>query len=267
MFLGGNILKRRIEMHMTQKQLAEGICNQNLISRIERNNTPPAINKLIAICLKLKLSLNDVYSEFSDIDKAERTVIFNSIASNINKNELQIAKEKISILKQGNLSNNEIIKSLFYEAYIIDQEAVVSADFALDKLLMLTKNDVYNIYTLMAYILKGKIYVANSNYDDAKYFFNLVHNETVQSVDIPNASVSQKAFICKSLADFYSLNGDIQLSKEYAIRGINICKNSLSLEYLPDLYKILSEIFESPLKEKYRNLYLTLNEITTDQIQ
>lgn len=129
MFLGEVILKRRLDMNMTQKKLADGICNQNVISKIERQNTPPAIIKLIEICSRLDLSLNDVYSEFSDKDRTEHIELFKSISDNIFRGELQTAKEKLSILQQSKMSSNEEVQSLFYEAFIMSEAGSASPSF------------------------------------------------------------------------------------------------------------------------------------------
>lgn len=267
MFLGGVILKRRIDLDMTQKNLADGICNQNVISKIERQNTPPAINNLIQICQKLKLTLNDVYSEFSVEDRQDRIELLNSISEDIFHGNIQIANEKLTILHHSKLSKNEQIQSLFYEALILSENGNNSPTFALDKLLTLTTNDVYNVFTLLAYILRGKQYLRHGEIDDAKYFYNLVKNETNANVDIPNASVTQKIFICKSLAEFYIKYGERTLAADYIQRGINICDVSHQLSFLGELYQLFAQITRDENATKiYMNRSKVLKNIHADPI-
>ncbi|MCT3396203.1 hypothetical protein G8J22_02702 [Lentilactobacillus hilgardii] len=57
----GDILKQtRQAQHMTQKQLAEGICSQSMLSAIEKGQYTPNANLLIALCRRLKISLDDI---------------------------------------------------------------------------------------------------------------------------------------------------------------------------------------------------------------
>lgn len=54
-FLGEIIRQRRVELHMTQKQLGEGICEQVTISRFERGTQMPSRSKIKAILQRLGL--------------------------------------------------------------------------------------------------------------------------------------------------------------------------------------------------------------------
>ena len=56
--LGTEIRKWRKIRKMTQKQLADGICNQSEISRLEKGDSYPSIDTLHAISLKLRLPLS-----------------------------------------------------------------------------------------------------------------------------------------------------------------------------------------------------------------
>ena len=54
-FLGEIIRKRRLELHMTQEQLCEGICEQATISRFENGAQTPSRNRIKAILQRLGL--------------------------------------------------------------------------------------------------------------------------------------------------------------------------------------------------------------------
>jgi len=70
MFLGDLIHERRLKKQLTQSELAAGICTQNTISKIEKKQIPPTIPILTKICLRLDLTLNDLFTEFNSIDTA-----------------------------------------------------------------------------------------------------------------------------------------------------------------------------------------------------
>ncbi len=55
------ILKQtRHQQHLTQKQLASGICSQPMLSAIEHGRYTPNAQLLIALCQRLKLSLDQI---------------------------------------------------------------------------------------------------------------------------------------------------------------------------------------------------------------
>lgn len=70
MFLGQMIHQKRLKKQLTQSELAAGICTQNTISKIEKKNLPPTIPILIKICIRLELTLNELFTEFNALDTA-----------------------------------------------------------------------------------------------------------------------------------------------------------------------------------------------------
>lgn len=57
----GTILKHtRQSQRLTQKQLADGICSQSMLSAIEQNQYTPNAQLLIALCQRLNISLDEL---------------------------------------------------------------------------------------------------------------------------------------------------------------------------------------------------------------
>ena len=71
MFLGKIVLDERKKSGMTQTELASGICNQNVISKLEKHNVMPTLSVLIRLCRKLDLTLNDLFSDFASYTDSE----------------------------------------------------------------------------------------------------------------------------------------------------------------------------------------------------
>ena len=57
---GAIVKKRRKERHMTQKELAEGICKQATISNIENKNRVNSLSILVQLCVRLDLPIDHV---------------------------------------------------------------------------------------------------------------------------------------------------------------------------------------------------------------
>lgn len=70
MFLGNLIHEKRLNKQLTQSELAAGICTQNTVSKIEKKHIPPTVPILIKLCLRLDITLNDLFTEFNSVDTA-----------------------------------------------------------------------------------------------------------------------------------------------------------------------------------------------------
>ena len=57
-FLGSEIKRIREELHLTQKQISDGICDQGVISKIERGDFFPSFEVLLSLSNRLKLPIN-----------------------------------------------------------------------------------------------------------------------------------------------------------------------------------------------------------------
>lgn len=65
MFQGKLVYNTRQKLNLTQAQLADGTCTQNTISKLENHNIAPTAAILVRICERLGLTLNDLFTEFS----------------------------------------------------------------------------------------------------------------------------------------------------------------------------------------------------------
>ncbi|WP_330928482.1 helix-turn-helix domain-containing protein [Enterococcus sp. BWB1-3] len=64
--IGSQIKKYRIKLHMSQSQLAHGICSQAQLSRIENSNQTPSVHIVKLFSERLNISLNTLLSFNSD---------------------------------------------------------------------------------------------------------------------------------------------------------------------------------------------------------
>ena len=68
--IGKNIQKIRKSYGYTQEKLAEAIeCSTRYISDIEQDNAKPSYENLVKICNLFKIGLNDIFSEFLDVQE------------------------------------------------------------------------------------------------------------------------------------------------------------------------------------------------------
>ena len=107
LFLGSIIYNKRREMNLTQIELANDICTQNTISKIEKHNIAPTVNILIKICLKLGLTLNDVFSDFTTESSVKEESALDAIERDVLLGKISDIDERMSSL-EGKLNDNDM---------------------------------------------------------------------------------------------------------------------------------------------------------------
>lgn len=78
MFDSQLIKKTRKERGMNQSELISGIGSMMMISKLENDNKPPAVETLIRILDRLDLSLNDVFTQYQTTNKDEEIEILHT---------------------------------------------------------------------------------------------------------------------------------------------------------------------------------------------
>lgn len=245
MFLGRLIYEERCRKGLTQSDLACDICTQNTISKIEKHNLAPTVNILIKLCKKLDLSLNDVFSDFTNDTKTESHGILKQVEQHILAAQFATAIEKFNLIKENNIKPSDRALFNFIRGMIeYGKNDLDGSLFSLDKSLKETKNDVYDIYTLLVYITKGLIYNKKRQQERSKYFFDIVAESLQGKFQISNASPMEGAFILKELSKFYLQIEKYKVSLAYSERGISLNRKNNTVFFLEYFYWYASSAFD-----------------------
>ncbi|HFI0259112.1 TPA: helix-turn-helix domain-containing protein, partial [Streptococcus suis] len=81
MLLASRIKSRRKELKLSQKELAEGICKQGQISRLENGEYTPGSELLYQLAQKLNVSMDYFFDEQIS-DESTELIDFKKIAKN-----------------------------------------------------------------------------------------------------------------------------------------------------------------------------------------
>lgn len=222
-------------MNLTQIELANDICTQNTISKIEKHNIAPTVNILIKICLKLHLTLNDVFSDFTDRSTAKEESILDAIERDVLLGNIDDVKERMSVL-EGKLSNNDMKQYELVNGVLdyLNGSLDVSL-FTLDKVLQYTKSAKDDIYTLLAYLFKGLNYLGQNHDDRAQYYFQMIDDSVDENSKIANASNLEILFICKTLANAYNDMKLYKRSYDFSQCGLRFAKKRNVSYFLDEL--------------------------------
>lgn len=257
MFLGSIIYNKRREMNLTQIELSTDICTQNTISKIEKHNIAPTVNILIKICLKLDLTLNDVFSDFSDGSSADEESILDVIERNVLLKNVSVVEEKLPLL-EGKLNDNDMKQ---YELIngVMDywRKSYDASMFTLDKVLQYTKSANDDVYTLLAYLFKGLNYLAQDHVDRAQYYFQMIHDSVDDDSKISNANNLEVLFICKTLAESYDNLESYKRAYGFTQCGLRFAHRKNVSYFLDELnyYAAVAIKDDADKQEEYKNYY------------
>jgi len=230
---------KRLELGLTQVELAKNICTQNVISKVERHNLIPTVPVLLKLCKRLGITMNDVFSDFSNDMKHERQELLSSIEQNLLSNNLSQAQERIEILGESLIEKSDSVKLDLYTAIlkILKNE---DASFLLDKILTETKADRYNIGTQIVYLLKYRSYQKLNKLEEAAYFIRMVIDATKENIQVPKATIPELLYVCKEISMYYLSQHEYKLAMLYAQRGISLAKQQGIVYFFDYLYFVLA---------------------------
>lgn len=246
MTLGATIKKKRSTLGLTQKQLAEGICTQSQISKIEKDEVVPLANLLYDISKRLNTSIDVLMGDM-----------------NINSNEITIQKQIHKLLLQRNYNEIAVfIKTIdksnwsyqgevFLEWIEIIINIKLKSEVAINKLLSLYESNINFIDNeLKANILNsiGIAYKQEKNYEQAKEYFLLAKNTLTQ--DAFNEDLKLK--ILYNLSNILFELKEWKNLYENCLEAINLSYEFNSMIVLPELiYSKNYSIFNSSFSQDF----------------
>ena len=260
--LATRLKNRRKELKMSQRELAEGICKQGQISRLENGEFTPGADFLYALSKKLKVSVDYFFNEqiveeideLSEFKKLAQTFITNRNYESL-KYIYELESVKVHRLSLVNKFYMEWIKSLidfyFYgqkEEAVARLEKVLSQLSVTDLTYLQVANTLFNFY----YDIED-LESFNDIREKLEYQVNQLKLNTIEEL---NLSIKFNYNVCRYLW--------LQNNTEEAITKItdtiNQCKTYRTTYLLADLYLLIGNVsknFSSKIavKEYFETAY------------
>lgn len=197
-------MQKRKELGLNQAELSNGICGQYIISKIEKHSIAPSLSVLLKLVKRLDITLNDVFSEFSDQPHTDSYVVLRELENQaFGAKDLASIKEGLSVISVDDLTVRDQTVYYFLNGYFNLTDNPMNTQFDTDTVLRLTKSDTYNVYTDLAYLLKGQVAEKHKDYIHAKEYYKIVENAIQANLLIPNANEKQVLFMLVTLSNFY----------------------------------------------------------------
>lgn len=255
MNIGKIINQRRKQLNITQRELAEGICTQAMISKIEKNELNPSINIMHKIADKLHVPL-DYFFEQSETPEATNThldIIIGAIRNHLDRREYslisKIMKDNENTINEndGNYSQYffEWIKGILH--YYLNRDFSKAIDILsqidLDSADINTSIEILNSIAI--------IYYEESDYETAQSYFNRAIssvNETVSHTI--KVKLYFSASLCLKKTDnteeaiqliIKAINDSIEANSMYAL-GELYYQKALCMELLDDIHQAMEDL-------------------------
>lgn len=251
MFLGSVIYDKRRSLNLTQSDLSSGICTQNTISKMEKHNLTPQIDVLIKICRRLDLTLNEVFSDFASDTKVEQGYVLNGIERDVLLNNFTEVEERLSLVSKD-VPKREMKRLNFIHSVVFYADNnFEKATFELDKVLQNTRSDNDDIYTLLSYLYKAKIYNDQKHLDMAAYYVKNIEDSLQESFNIANANTVQILFMSNQLVSLLIKLDQPQNALKLAKRALEYANQNYA-SYFIDSLNYYAALASTDKKQKLR---------------
>lgn len=184
--LGMEIRKWRKIRRMTQQQLADGICNQSEISRLEKGDSYPSIDTLQAISVKLRLPLSYFFEVLIHDDfEAKEKMLDDVKAFSSRKDYEGLYQYTQKVLNNGKFLHPEM-KTYLESYYYVSLYYLKKHDYryCVTELYRLTDVEVNGMDVLLKTRIKNAIAIIlaeNNKHDEGMKIFKEILHEQVAS--------------------------------------------------------------------------------------
>ncbi|WP_283572382.1 helix-turn-helix domain-containing protein [Streptococcus agalactiae] len=262
------IQTKRKEKGITQKELADGICVQAVISKIEKGETTPSVDIFFKIVKKLEIDMSIV----SKIFKLNNTIHQNLVYSDKVKQLLYMRDyENLAyVLKTLNKLDMTPEEILYYEwlisvtNYMTRQSTFLETIQELKGILSESKDNYFQLYLKVVSAI-ASIYSDNHDDDLALQYFESIIDDYQASEDFQD----QVTFLY-SISRAYFIKEDLNKSLMYISKAIDEILEEKSIYLLGDslLMKayILNEAKLYDESKKYCRNAITIFELENKEL-
>ncbi|MDO4666722.1 MAG: helix-turn-helix domain-containing protein [Streptococcus sp.] len=246
MLLATRLRSRRLELNLSQAELAEGICEQGQVSRIEQGKYNPGSELLYKISLKLNVSMNYFFDE-SISKESNELENFKSLSTKILMDrdytslkylyELEVEKkQKLPLSDQLYLSWIESI--ILFHCDDKKAEAIKKLETSISKMTY-KEHDYFKFLNslLNFYSLTGKEEISEEIYHT---IISRIDNSNIKYIDDLELLIKVRY----NHGHHLWLENKISLAISEILETIDICKKYNHYYLLPDLYCLMGNVSE-----------------------
>ncbi|CAJ1229214.1 helix-turn-helix domain-containing protein [Levilactobacillus zymae] len=218
-------IETRKRMHLSQDQLAQGICTQATLSKFERNGKVPSLKILLQLCDRLELTLDDLFPVNQSGD-SKRAVILESAETHLQQEMYPLVHADLE--KLGDPVDDSVTFQLRYYflrgyATALSHGSISDALYDFSQILNRLDEGHHSMYAMLAYTGTGIAYNQANDSKRAEFYFNKVFGEIRNLSFKTRHSIWRALNIINYTAEFYSQQGDYETSDDLLAYGVKVC--------------------------------------------
>ncbi|OEH94279.1 helix-turn-helix domain-containing protein [Bacillus solimangrovi] len=238
--IGESISELRAYLNITQKELAEGICTQTLISKIEKEHTTPSAVLLYELAEKMGVDINYFFEQSFNCKFDYIKEVQQQVREAIKLKNYSTAKELLNIEK-----NNPLFMGIENKQFILWNEGIIvyylekntkKALSILNQSLELRKSakKTYGIQDIEILNSIGIIHGEENLLSEAISIFDNLYNILKQSKFDQYDDIKIK--ILYNYAKELTRSEEYEKAKEICLEGVRHCMNKQTFYLLGNFY-------------------------------
>lgn len=218
-------IETRKRMHLSQDQLAQGVCTQATLSKFERNGKVPSLKILLQLCDRLELTLDDLFP-VSQSGDSKRAMILESAETHLQQE--MYPKVHADLEQLGDPTGDSVTFQLRYYflrgyATALSHGSISDALYDFSQILSRLDEGHHSMYAILAYTGTGIAYNLAGDAKYAEFYFNKVFSEIRKLSFKTRHSIWRSLNIISYTAEFYSQQGDYETSDDLLAYGVKVC--------------------------------------------
>lgn len=259
----GKIIKTlRKKQHLTQKMLAEDICAQSVLSRIENDEELPNVLVIHQLCRRLQVTVDQVMLLHAETIH-QNTKLFNRLIN------LYLHQEYKQLLKE--LQQPELLKKLHLDTdwqmyyyllgtckYFLDQNYEEAVEDLKKGLSFTYQRDKLNISAVEIQIISciGKVYSDAGFFEKAAYYLERSYQNLK---NLPKERyTAELAKVYYNYASFLYQQKQLTFALQVAKEGVSLARDKNSFYYLKELYELKNDVYQQLQQTEKANRSLRL---------
>lgn len=235
--LGSEIKRLRKAKKLTQKQLAEGMCSQSEISRIEAGEFYPSIDLLYLIANQLQLSVNYFFEILTHEQAEEIKETKNKIwAMSSSKSYKELLQYVEKLLSEEKNFHPETKKFLLWQynmaAYYLKR---LDAENCKTELLLLLRKKMPGMDNLLNLHIKNSIaniYAETNFFNESMKIYQSILDEELNGQEAGNLKIK----VIYNFGKLLYLKKDYESSLRYTDQGIQLSIEAANMSLLGQFY-------------------------------
>ena len=232
----------RKELHLSQNELAAGICTQATLSKFENRGRVPSLKILTALCERLGLTLTDLIEDNSALAVPNEELLRQADFALVGYHYDKITQLLAQISKPDLIA--EELWHFNYLQGVVALEAdhnFVEALYYFNEILTDGKITPQNIYALLAQTGCGMVFELQSDLVKAERYYGQVLPLVLQYFPGNNQTASQLIRILLISGHFYQRICDYEISNQLLQYGYQLCSKQHLVYYLARLLYLLAQ--------------------------